>query len=327
MAVQRAKNILIWLFKPFYPQKRRYWRVVFFCFLAASTFWLLNALNKRYTTRISFPIRLVYDETKLIPVRPLPEEVTIDVTGRGWKLLPQALRLNPSEAEIPVRNLPYTNYILGPALRPHLSNVLDGLQLNFVVNDTLYFYFNHRIKRTLPVALDTTQTLTDANYAVAPPVKITPATITFVGASSVLDTLPNPYLVKLPPSRLTGPYKGKAPIVFNPAQEELIQTNVQEVEIAFDVAPLVQERKQTLPTLLNFPKGTSLSLNPVNIDITYKFIKGQGKLIDRNQFKVALDFTRFNPADSTIEPTLLHKPELVKKVSLKPAKVKINLNP
>ncbi|MDX5346375.1 MAG: hypothetical protein LPK19_03930, partial [Hymenobacteraceae bacterium] len=86
--------------------------------MAATTFWLLNALNKSYTTKVSYPIRFVYNEQKLIPVQPLPEEVYINVTGKGWKLLRKSLMVDVKPAELYLRNLPYAKYIAGPALRP-----------------------------------------------------------------------------------------------------------------------------------------------------------------------------------------------------------------
>lgn len=151
------------------------------CFVAASTFWLLNALNKSYNTQTSYPIRFVYDENELIPIKPLPEEVSINVTGKGWKLLRKSLRLEVQPAEVYIRDLPRNNYLLGSALRPALVNALDGLQLNFVVTDTVYFDFDPKVEKRIALRLDPSQKLTDNQHVVVGPVQIKPDSVTFTG--------------------------------------------------------------------------------------------------------------------------------------------------
>jgi hypothetical protein len=41
-----------------------------------------------------------YDQSRFIPVQPLPTEVAVNVTGRGWKLLRRQLLLDVKPAEL-----------------------------------------------------------------------------------------------------------------------------------------------------------------------------------------------------------------------------------
>ncbi|MCJ8166847.1 hypothetical protein MKJ04_18525 [Pontibacter sp. E15-1] len=307
--------------RPFQPRTKQYWRVVLLCFVAASTFWLLNALNKSYSTQTTYPIRFVYDQRRLIPIKPLPEEVSINVTGKGWKLLRKTLRLEVQPAEIYIRNLPRNNYLLGSALRPALVNSLDGLQLNFVVTDTVYFNFNTRVTARIPLRLDTSSPLTDDQHLVVGPVRITPDSVTFVGPSSLIDSLPNPFVLRLPEKQtLTESAKISVPIDYNYAS--LIQASIKEAQIAVAVKPLVQDERQVAPDLINVPKDVRLSIRPPLTMVRYQLLQDSLPLLNRNGFKVILDYSKFNPNDSTLVPELVQKPRGIRNVVMWPERFK-----
>ena len=308
--------------RPFKPQTKQYWRIVLLCFVAASTFWLLNALNKSYSTQTTYPVRFMYDQNRLVPIKPLPEEVTINVTGKGWKLLRKSLRLEVQPAEIYIRNVPRNNYILGSALRPALVNALDGLQLNFVVTDTIYFNFNARVSERIPLRLNPNQVLTDDNHVVVGPVRIKPDSITFTGPSSLIDSLPNPFILNLPEqSALTESSRISVPIDYD--YESLINASVEEAEVAVTVKNLVQEERQVTPELINVPNGVRPSIRPPLAMLRYHVLQDSLPLLNRNVFKVILDYSKLNPQDSTITPELVQKPTGTRRVMMWPERFKV----
>lgn len=295
--------------------------MVFLCFAAASTFWLLNALNKNYTTRIEYPIRFNFNREVLVPLRPLPEEVVLDVTGQGWRLLRSSLGLDVRPAELNLRNLPAATFLTGSSLRPLLSNVLDGVQLNFVVTDTLYFRFDYRVERTIRVAVDTAALTLVENHVLVPPVAVEPATVTFRGPASLVDSLPDPFVVPAPTRRLSGAYETTIPLpIPNP---ELVRANVPEVRVQLNVAPLVFEERQVEPGLVNFPLNQTFVMRPASATLRYNFVKGTGRLIDRELFVVVLDYSQYNPQDSTIVPTIVQQPPHLRGLTLTPEKFKV----
>ncbi|CAN5762942.1 hypothetical protein BH24BAC1_BH24BAC1_12550 [soil metagenome] len=322
MPVNRVKDIVWWFFRPFSPSGNRYWKIVLLCFLAASTFWLLNALNKSYTTRISYPVRFNYNREALIPIRPLPEEVVINVTGQGWRLLRKSLGIEVKPAEINLRNLPAATYLTGTSLRPTIIGMLDGLLLNFVVTDTLFFRFDYRSERTIPIDVDTTGTGPAENHVILPPVQVEPATVTFRGPASIIDSLPEPYVVRLPPRRLSSNFETTVPleVVVN---RELVKANVAEVQVRLEVSPLVQEELQVEPGLVNFPQNQSFVMRPASATVRYSFPRGLGRQINRDLFVVVLDFSRYNAQDSTIVPTLVEAPPHVRRLSIVPERFKV----
>ncbi|MDX5438782.1 MAG: hypothetical protein LPK03_16395 [Pontibacter sp.] len=299
----------------------QYWRVVVLCFVAASTFWLLNALNKSYSTQTSYPIRFVYDESELVPISPLPEEVSINVTGKGWKLLRKSLRLEVQPAEIYIRDLPRNNYLLGSALRPALVNALDGLQLNFVVTDTIYFNFDPVVQKQIALRVDPAQKLTDNQHTVMGPVRVMPDSITFTGPSSLIDSLPDPFLLRLPEQNITSP--SKVPVPINYDYKSLVEANVEEAQVIVNVKALVPEERQVLPELINVPEEVALNLRPPIAVVRYQLLQDSVPLLNREAFKVVLDYKKFNPIDSTLVPELVQQPRGIRNVQVWPNRIKV----
>ncbi|EJF10507.1 hypothetical protein [Pontibacter sp. BAB1700] len=320
MSFEKARNIILWFVRPFKPQTEHYWRIVVLCFVAASTFWLLNALNKSYSTQTTYPVRFVFNDQRLVPINPLPEEVAVNVTGRGWKLLRKALRVEVQPAEIYIRNLPRNNYLLGSALRPALVNAMDGLQLNFVVTDTLFFNFNEKVTRRIALQLDPTQKVTGERHAMLRPVRIDPDTITFRGPSSMVDSLPSPFVLRLPITNMTESAKIVVPIEYD--NKSLVKSDITEATVSVRIRPLQQRELQVTPEMVNVPLNTDVTLRPQVVLIRYLALEDSGAVINSEAFKAIVDFSRYNRQDSTVVPELVQKPAGARNIMLWPERIK-----
>jgi hypothetical protein len=296
---------------------------VLLCFLVASTFWLLNSLNKTYQeVRISYPVTFVYNPKKFVPVTAPPQQVTIVVNGKGWKLLRKqlSLRIRPARIEIPLQFR--QNYLTNRQLRPLLVAALNGLELSYVVTDTLYFNFQPLVRRKLRLVPDSTQTLTSPQFAVAGKVRLEPEEITVSGPASLVNSLPNPYPIHFPDSNLTKDYTGEAPLSF--ASQSLIKASVKAIRTAIKVIPLHEGKAQVAVRLRSemVAGKQPVATQPVAIQLKYYFLP-ESPLINPSEIVVEADLSRFNAADSTAPLQLSHKPAAVKTVSFTPKKVKI----
>jgi hypothetical protein len=224
-------------------------------------------------------------------------------------------------AEIFIRNLPRNNYLLGSALRPALVNAMDGLQLNFVVTDSLNFYFNTKVSRRVPLKLDPKQQITGNRYVVTGPVKITPDSVTFTGPSSMVDSIPSPFLLRLPAQKLTAPATIEVPIAYG--DKTLVQSNIEQAEVAVEVKGLVQEERLVTPQLINAPPKRLITLTPASVLIRYQLLADSAAAVRQDTFKVVLDYSKYNLADSTLVPELVKMPANLRKVTLQPGRVKV----
>src|SRR6478609_8928242 len=117
---------------------QRNWKAVVLCVLTASVFWCFNALNKRYTTTLSFPIQFEFDRERFIAVRPLPSQVRINVTGIGWNLLRRSTGVRVPPLLISLDRPTEVRKIVGSTLPGIFSTQLGGFDINFILTDTLH---------------------------------------------------------------------------------------------------------------------------------------------------------------------------------------------
>lgn len=292
------------------------------CFTAATTFWLLNALNKTYTNiRTTYPLAFVYNEEEYIPLGPLPEKVEINVSGKGWKLLRKSLMLDVRPAEIHIRTLPKQDFLTGPALRPSVASVLDGLQLNFVFTDTIAFKFDRRIRRKIPLVVDSAGIVTAPNAFIASPILITPDSVLFDGPASMVGKLPSPFPIKLPVNNLDRSFKRFVPVEY--PHKSLVKASVPDVEVSFAVSPLSWQELALAPGRQHFPDSLQVRPEPAAVTLRYGFAPGHAARISADQFAAVLDFTQYNPKDSTVAVVVTQKPAVVKKVIVEPKRVKL----
>jgi hypothetical protein len=191
--LSRAGRLLRWFVRPFAGQEPSFYRAVTACLLASGLFWQMNALNKTYTTHLNFPLRWHYDTARYVPLRPLPEQLPVTVTGRGWRLLRVNLGWGVQPAELRPVTVPGTRYLPAKAWRRGLQFGLEGLEINEWAGDTLRLTFDRYATRRLPLALSTAATDSGQTYTA----HFTPAVLTFRGPSSVIAQLPNPYPIVL----------------------------------------------------------------------------------------------------------------------------------
>src|SRR6187431_968935 len=103
---------------------RKNWKAVVLCVFAATIFWFFNALNKNYTTNITFPLAFDYNSENYVAIRPLPEAVRINVTGMGWDLFRRSLGLKIPPLVIPLERPSQINRIVGSTLPALFANQL-----------------------------------------------------------------------------------------------------------------------------------------------------------------------------------------------------------
>ena len=193
----RVGGLLRWFVRPFAGQESSFYRAITACLLAATLFWQMNALNKTYTTRLNYPLAWHYDSVRYVPLRPLPARLPVSVTGQGWRLLRANLGWGTRPADLRPVPLPGTRYLPASAWRRGLQNALEGVQVNEWAGDTLRLTFDHYASRRIELGLPPDSVrLYKASF--------NPAVVSFRGPASLLNALPSPYPVALPPASARG---------------------------------------------------------------------------------------------------------------------------
>ena len=122
------------------PKKLSNLKVVVLCIAAATTFWILNALNKDdYNTIVDFPIEIVYDQNQFVAVAGLPKTLEIEISGNGWDLLRKYFNFNNDSYPIELSNPASQNYVLTANFKRSLGEFLSPTQLVSVLEDSLKY--------------------------------------------------------------------------------------------------------------------------------------------------------------------------------------------
>ena len=185
----RIKNPLSFISQP---------KIFLYCFLAGSLIWLFNELNNRTNATIFYPINFEYDEPEnFIEVEPNPNLVEVSINGTGWNLLRNLLKINIKKAEYKLNNPSQTKYILSSSLIPNISESLENISLNYVVTDSVFFNIELIKTKSLILKFDSLGIELRDNFKVVSDVKISDEIIIIKGPESLINTLPDEYLLKL----------------------------------------------------------------------------------------------------------------------------------
>lgn len=291
------------------------------CLLAATTFWVLNALNKRYTTKINYPIEFLVDNPDaVVVVEELPSKVEIDVSGGGWNLLRKTLWFNVSPLTIPLNNPTQVKYIPGSSLVPLISEQLSEISLNYVITDTLKIDIEAKISKTAYVRIDSAGIGLAPSYRIVSEIEISPDTVTFVGPSSLINQLADTVYLALP-NDITADFDEG--IGINGTGSDLISHTPQEVNVRFDVASFLRQTTVVDVAPINFPPDSSVILLDQKVEVIYTVQEEMAGAINEGDFKVLADFNEFNRADSTIEPLLESFPDFIIELKINPEELRV----
>lgn len=291
------------------------------CLLAGTTFWVLNALNKNYTTKINYPINFVIEDSDdLVTVKELPEKVEIDVSGGGWNLLRKTYWFNINPLNIPLNNPTQVKYILGGSLVPYISDQLSEISLNYVVTDTLFINIERKTSRMIPVVLDSSQLSVGSSFKIIGPIRIDPDSVLFTGPESQVKALPDSISLTID-REIQDNFNEEVGVNYNVS--DLITFSPQNVRVAFEVAEFGRHNKVVDITPLNFPRDSSIVLVDDKVEVIYTVREDEADKVSESDFSIIANFNNLETADSTINATLGESPESISDLRVNPKKLRI----
>lgn len=235
---------------------RKNGKAVVLCIFAATIFWFFNALNKNYTTNITFPVSFDYNVENYIAVRPLPHQVKINVTGIGWDLFRRSIGIKVSPLVIPLERPSEVKKIVGSTLPMLFVNQLERLQINFVLTDTLFIALEPKASRWISLKLDTPSLLfRDGHTIVTKPV-IRPDSIYIEGPFKLVQSISEPFYLKIDDRNIDRNYSEEMEVKF--LNQELILRNPPVVSVSFEVDALITVKDSLELVFRNAPPGLKL---------------------------------------------------------------------
>ncbi|MEA5461351.1 hypothetical protein VB796_19965 [Arcicella sp. LKC2W] len=214
-------------------------KAIFISLLAAIIFWVMNALNKDgYSQRMSFPLQFSYNDSLYIPTQPLPEKISVNVSGNGWNLLRKAFALDITPVKYSVEKPLKTKYLNTGSLADSLSEYIKDVKVNYVVADRFDLEFDRKVSKQFTVKVDSASIPLKERYVISSLINVNPRTVTLEGPESVLEGMGSVIYVKIPGKRLQDNFDDeiKLPI----SQNSLIKPSKDRVAVSFEVSELLK---------------------------------------------------------------------------------------
>ncbi|MEQ6118861.1 hypothetical protein [Reichenbachiella sp. MALMAid0571] len=299
------------------------WKVVVLAIAGAATFWLFNALNKDYDTRISLPLEFVFNKDSVVVVSPLAKKVDVDVNGGGWNLLRKSFQLNSSPITIELDNPTEINYYTQSSLVPIISDQLRGFRLNYVITDTLFIDIEEKVTKKVTVVIDSLNIPLESGLRLTSPIDILQDSLILTGPKSLLAKQ-KPYIYgKFGNDPINANFDGE--VVIDLPANGLIIPNYNKVNVKFDVGKFVMHSIVVEIEKLRFPSLAVADLSDTVVGVSFIVNENHLSNINPSDFGVTVDYTLLNKTDSTIIPTLMYYPDGIDNVQLNPEKLKVKL--
>jgi hypothetical protein len=299
-------------------------KVVVLCVAAATTFWVLNALNKdNYSTIVDYPVQWEYDQKNYIPVKPLPQSIQIQISGNGWDLLRKYFNISGTAYPILLQSPAEKKYLLSADLKRSLGEFITPTQLENVLGDTIHYQIDRIVTKTLRPVLDSLSYSFDKNIALEGKVNFIPDQLEITGPSSVLEAFEGNYPVALNASKINSNFSGKVPLTVDEPLAPLIQLKQKEIQVSFSVLSYLEGNKRLKIKKINFPSNVKISNEELIPVLSYLIEESDLPQLKDLQFEAVLDYRKRNRTDSTLQIEVSPNPRFLKEVRISPPQIKL----
>jgi hypothetical protein len=305
-------------------QKASNIKVVVLCVVAATTFWILNALNKdNYTTVVDQPIEFYYNREEFMAVEPLPTKIQIEVNGNGWDLLRKQFNVNVVPFPIELTDPSAQDYLLPASFQRALAEQTVPTQLTAILEDTLRIRIDKVVEERLKVMLDTAVNPLAENIRFASDVKIQPDCVTMTGPTSIIAKLGGMLLVDIDQKGLNENFSKTIPLSLPEEHETFLTLAEKEVAVSFEVVEFLAGQRVVTLRQLNFPSSVSLAGRDSIVVMQYLLDERQTAAFSDVDLEAVVNYNTRNREDSTVTVTLRRAPDYLDSVRFVPATFKL----
>ncbi len=221
---------------------RTNWKAVALCLIAATVFWFFNALNKEHTATISFPVDFQYNQATFIPVKALPQNVKLNITGSGWDLLRKSLGFKVVPLLIELERPVETQKISPTAILALAATQFSQTKINHVASDTLMLSLEPKKSKKVKLALRRNQLRFELGFGISSPLVILPDSVQVDGPASAILKMPDSILLPFPPGRVSNNVKEELEIK-SPVEESIV-VSPNMATVMFEVSELADVKKK-----------------------------------------------------------------------------------
>ncbi|HMP98326.1 MAG TPA: hypothetical protein PKC24_01005 [Cyclobacteriaceae bacterium] len=301
----------------------RNWKAILLCFFAGIVFWLFNALNKNYTTNISIPVEIAFDEEHFVAVEPLPAEVRINLTGVGWAIFRRSIGLNLPPLSITLEQPHLVRKIVGSSLPGVFSSQLNDLQINYIITDTLYLHIERIVEKKLRLLVHADSLNIKEGHKLISEISITPEQVNIVGPQNMINELGGAIQLDIQKKNIDRDFNERISISRNINSQ--LKANPEYAQVSFEVIEFVDLdltltlNWQNLPTRLRALQATD------EVEARFNLRKDKVDEFRENPPQALIDYRNVKANQQKIVPQISTLPAYARLVQADSVSLKINL--
>ncbi len=299
-------------------------KVVVLCIATATTFWILNALNKDdYTTVVDYPIEFVFDKEKFVPIEMLPKTIQLEIKGNGWDLLRKYFGLNTTSFPVKLEKPSEKDYFLSSDLKRSLGDFLTPTQLLSVLDDSIKYQIDEIKVLKIKPTLDSTSFTMAKNHRIDSKISFSPDKLTIKGPESILRSMKEGFPISLDESKINSNIQKKVGITIPSQFGNLISIREEAVIVEFEVVTLLEGNKRLKLKKLNFPKSVTIPDEDLSFMAYYLVDERKAPELKDMEFEAILDYTKRDREDSTLYVQVNPLPKYLEQIRIEPPLVKL----
>lgn len=303
--------------------------VMLICLLLAVLFWFLKTFTKDYGTVIELPVSYSGISSDQVVLNDLPEVMRVQVNAWGFTLLRHYAGAGADTITIPCDQLKDTR--LGAAYlstKPLLGEVAaqfsDGIRVERLLTDSIYFRLDKRVNKMLPVEARVNATFAP-QYLQSGPLELLPAAIAVSGPASIMDTLE-----VLRTEVMDFPNLEKsttAAVGFVVAQENSrVECRPPKLLLTVPVDRFTERTVSVPVTVANVPDSLLVQTFPKAVDVTFRVAYSEYKRVNPSTILAEVDFDDSdNLSAARLNVRMDRIPDFVDVVRFSPKKVEYRI--
>lgn len=297
----------------------------FICVIISVFFWLLLSLSKEYIITLSFPVNYINLPKDKVLANELPETIDIEIKSTGFKLLIYKLKQRRETVSIDIKDSKPSsdknhNYLYtGSRIDKIITQFNSEIEVLKVSPDTLFFNFNKKIRKTVPVKSNLTITY-DNHYQPTDSIQISPETIEISGAADVINQISFVETKEMNIVKVAKSGSQKLEIKITPILKQ-VEMSAQYVNAIISVTKYTEGTVELPIEVENLPAGYTLKTFPDKVIIKYNVAFNNYEKIKAAQFRAVVDYAKIVSNSNKLKINIVKHPEEVRAIKLNTEKV------
>jgi hypothetical protein len=298
------------------------------CVVIATGFWLLSALSKQYTGRVMIPVIYTHPPKDKVVSNNLVDTVEVELRTSGFRLLLYEFSRIQEPIWVDMRTVNRTRdegyyYISTNDRLDNFSEQLGaGTRIVKVIPDTIYFNFNKKISKKVPVKLHPQSQITFRNeFQLKDSIVIEPAMVTVSGAPLVIEKLEFIKTEKLVLKDVDQDVSRK--LRLEPGMNKnLVDVSARSVQVSMNVAKFTEGSIELPVEVINLPPDYNIRTFPDKVTVKYQVPLSEFENIKPQMFAVIADYGKIRKEQGTkLKVELVKHPVNIKHARVIPDKV------